>query len=174
MKIPICILVFLLAPIWGRCEERNNFAEQIATPLLHWIYFSELPIRAANQSRREGLWSAALRDILTKSSVQTAWVQVVVGGATNTFTFDIKQRKLTAVDIPQKEFMRVNGISDGGAGLQQFLVVHVQAAYEPKGFAVKYETGSTCHGMFGNAYYDRIGQVIALTNIGHITSKCCF
>ena len=174
IAVAFVIALILKTPFAARGEERNNFAEQIAAPLLHWIYFSELPPGAGNHSRREGPWSAALKDVLTKSSVQTAWVRVIVGGATNTFTFDIKQRKLTPVDIPEKEFLRVNAIGDGTAGLQQFLVVRVQAAFEPKGFAVQFDTGSSCHGRFGNASYDRTGQVITLTSIGHITSKCCF
>jgi hypothetical protein len=171
----LVIIVLLLATPFARADEESvKIAEQIVKPLLRWMYFAELPPRAVTPEGRRDLWPPAVRDRLLKSPVQTAWVSIVVPGATNTFTFDIGRRLLTPTDTTESAFLRAYAIGDGEAGLYQYLAVRIRAASEPQGFAVSFNTGSTCHGKYCSASFDKTGQVITLIGVNRATSKCCF
>lgn len=174
MKHAFIILLLLAVTFVRADEERTKAAEQIVKPLLQWIYFSELPPGAVTSDDRKEVWPGTVRDRLLKSTVQTAWVSVTIPGATKRFTFDIGQRRLTPTDITEQDFVRVHALGDGENGLYQYRIVRIHAAAETKGFEVKLDTGSICHGRRAGASFERGGQFLTLTEAYLRGVKCCF
>ena len=174
MKSAIIILLFLTATFGSRGEERVADAEQIANPILRWLYLSELPPGTVIRDDDKAFWSATGKDRILSSPNQTAWVSVTIYGVTHKFTYDIGQRHLQPTDLTEAEFLRANSIRDGGKELQQFLTVHVRVAPEANGLEASFDTGGMCHGRNGSISFHRAGQVITLIKAKRRGTKCCF
>ena len=174
MKIIAIILLLFTTVVGGNSQVHPSDAAQLVTPILQWVYFSELPPGVAARDIDKEFLGARIRARIEALVEPIVWVQVSIADSTNTFAYDLRRRQLLETKTAEPEFLKAHGIRDGDDGFRKFLTLRVRVASATKLEQVSFETGGECYGRFGAVSLQRVGENLNIAKARNGGSKCCF